>query len=264
MPTLPSRAHIETAHTAIAWLLFQIPGLVSAVRSLHSPLADTLAVTEAVARACQLRHSLLDSYVRETVQEHSWIRDCLADSTTSPAGPSLDFGSQDAFVLALRHYWYRMLICGLLQSLHRIVKDRMTTNVCRKAGVGNDYCVDLQAAEDDDVSAATAISQCLPYASKPDVAAMPLTALATVIPMEFSLGTWNRLLQRQEAADAPDYHKALRMGRWTLDRLHRIGETWRARRTDHERVKKYCDAFAGGPLTEDLCSVRLGATRQVK
>ena len=232
---------LDTAHAAVAWLLVQIPGLVCLVRRTGSYSIDASEVDHVVALAQELCSSEANVYVKETLAEHTWTLDCSNDNARSPTGTSLDFSSLSAFVLATRYHLCRMLLCGVLQTLASFGEATIP--------------IDKQTVEDQDVTAATAICMCLDYATRADPA-MPLTALAMVIPLQVALGSWDRLERRQASTASQDYRRAVRSSDWILDQVHWIDHMWRSTHTNHERMRQLCNLFAGGPAIAGLCDFR--------
>ena len=146
----------------------------------------------------------------------------------------LEFKSLQAFVLATRYNLYRVLICGLVQTLIKL------------GSHSNEF--DIAAVEQEDVAAATAIAMCLPYALKPTVS-RPLTALAMIIPLQLSLGTWTRLQQRHSAGTV-EHQQATRTIDWSIENTNDLMLMWHSKLITLERMAMLCNMCAGGPLLE--------------
>lgn len=231
---------LDIAHTAVAWGLTQLPELVCLVRSAGNS-HDAAAIDHVVNLAQQLYHCQNDLYVQATLEEQMRTAECVHEAARPPDGLAFKFHSLSAFVLATRYYLHRTILCGLLQTIHGFHQHTTVEAV--------------QQAESEDIAAATAIAMCLDYAMRP-VSTMALTALAMVIPLQHGLGSWDRLKRRQATTDTLGYRQAVTMEDWFLDKIHHFDLMWRSPHTNHERMKRACHMFAGGPVVDGVCDVR--------
>ena len=230
---------LDTAHVATAWLLVQIPRLACLVRSSVSDPTNNPVKQTAAAAAFQLYRSDLASYVEDTIDRFSWTTKSSKDAIGSPVSLVLDFSSVSAFILAVRFHLHRVFLCGLLQTL--------------STHHGPLLNIDMDTVEAQDVASATAIAMSVQYATEPGQA-MPLTALAVVLPLQLSIGAWDRLQRRRQRTDGGVCEQAVEMREWYMCHINRLVWMWRGIVTTPERLGALCDMFAGGPTIEDACA----------
>lgn len=229
---------LDTAHVAVAWLLVQIPRLACLVRLTGSDRSKNPAKHAAIAAAYELYNCSLNSCVENTIDHSSWITKSSNEAIGSPVPRSLEFSSVSAFILAVRFYLFRVFLCGLLQTL----------NKHHGALPG----IDMAAVEAQDVASATTIAMCIQYAMRPGPS-MPLTALAIALPLQLSIGAWNRLQRRQQRAGVKSCEQAVEMREWYMYHINYLVRMWRGIIATPERLGALCDMFAGGQAIEDAC-----------
>ena len=227
---------LDVALLAVEYLLVRVPRLVLAIRLTVQNPSDVEARAKAINLTKELYNSDADRYCARALSLHTCTTATEEKTATLPTNAIIEFDSMSAFVLATRYYFFRCLICGLIETLGKLDPDALST--------------DLPSVEQAGISAATSIAMCLDYALRP-APSRPFTVLGMIIPLQFSLGTWIRLQQRQPVG-TPGHQQATRMIDWTITNVNHLSQMWRGPHTDVERVGPICELTAGGPLSESL------------
>lgn len=226
---------LDLALLASDYLLIKVPRLLSLVRSATEYPANIARRSEASRLIKQWYKSTANTYIEKTLEEHMWTARNSDGVMRSPTGEYFEFDRLPAFGLAVRHYSYRILMCGLMQAV-----DSLDTESIDR---------DAVAAQAEDISAATSLAMCLDYALKP-TNAMPMTALGALMPLQAAYAAWYRLEKRQISDDTEDYRLAFKMKDWSLDSIHSLEAVWCDRSSRRERMEEYAEMVSGGRAFE--------------
>ena len=239
----------DVALVMVESLLVQLPRLVCLIRSAMEDPRDLQGRINASDLTQSIYDSAEDMYVKNTLYRHITNVPSANTETDQPYDSIFVFDSLDTFVLAIRYYLYRVLICGLLLRIKSIDADVLPMG--------------LTSIEEADMEAAMSVSRCLEYALRP-APSRPMTALGMMIPLQTAIGTWHRLRKRQISTTTPEYQFARRMEDWSTGAIKDISSIWRCRAMNVMRNELICELFAGGPLLDlvyDYIHVEVGSDR---
>jgi hypothetical protein len=175
----------------------------------------------------------MDSYARGTLKAHS--KEVVArGQSLSPFDTAIHYDYLPAFVLATKYCLYRILVCGLIETLEKLC-------------VPGELPLDMTAIQEADISAATSIFKSLDYALQSDPK-RPLTCLEIIMPLQFGFGSWDRLAKRQRSASSQEYLRAVTMRNRDLEVIDQLLRLWNGSVEQSKRRQAVCAMFAGGPL----------------
>jgi hypothetical protein len=242
---LPPSAHgAKDALRAVQDLYVRIPRLVRLVRcATQHP--DRVAAVEAIRLAQLLYSSSSEVLIRDVLgEEISTTRrlDSLIPNALETA--AFDFHTLEGYVLATQYYTYRVLLCGLINTLCAL-------DCARQA-------FDVEHVRGEDVAASTSIARCVDYALGGQIT-HPVRAMRLRLPLQVAFGAWHRLLERADQLSDTrlQLKKAFTMKLWTVEMLEKIDELWGSDEpTDYYRLEASCLMAAGGPRTPDLARWR--------
>ena len=229
IPPLNRPCDINVALLVVDHLIVQLPRLITYVRAAAGPCSGSQDKLEAIRLVHSLYDSEADSYVGNTLTKHVKKMICSNYDTRSPTGTALDFDSQSTFILAVRYHTYRTLICGLLQTLANV----------RPHGFG----LEIDVIEQQDVASAMAVATCLDYALKAGPS-RPITALAMIIPIQFTFLTWDRLRKRRHPG-SPGHQQALILLDWSMEILSSLHAMWKVPPWYRKNLQYVLPIFAG-------------------
>lgn len=215
------------------YLLVKVPRLLSLVRAAADFPGNIGRRLEAAGLVKEWYKSTANAYIERALERHMWT--VRSSQTRSPAGEHFEFDTLSAFGTTVRHYSYRIFMCGLMQAVDGLDPGNLD--------------VDTAAAREEDVSAAMSLAMCVDYALKPGNA-MPMTALAALMPLQAAYASWHRLQKRQPTTDTEEYHYAIRMKDWSLDSIHALEAVWCDRSSRRERMEEYAEMVSGGKAFE--------------
>lgn len=234
----PTIFSTDNALQAVQDLYVRIPRLVRLTRSALHRHIDEDATAEAVQVAQTLYASPLETCIRQSLANELSTRLAISGLVPAVVGSyCFDFETLESYVLATQYYAYRILLCGLIESL-------CTLNDAKGMFI-------LQDVREADVTAATSVAMFIEYAlgsSKPH----PVRALRLQLPLQVAFGAWDRLQKRQVTSAGFEYDKAIHMKRWSMEMLGKIDDIWGILRTDRGLKESSCEMAAGGPRTGDM------------
>lgn len=228
--------NLDVAAQTIDDILISLPRLVCIVRAAAQDYDDLQSMATAVKLAKCLFNSNLDPMLRKAIENQSQSTDAK-DKT--PFEKCLEFESVTAFMVAIRYFGYRMIICGLLQTLasidtYELFLDRTTAAEARTGSV----------------DAAMSTVMCLDYALRPG-RIRNFLAMEMVWPLEACTGIFMDIQASESSMESSEYIQAAQMVERCAGSLCQISRRWRAGCMPPWRMRELYDVFRGGPLVPD-------------
>lgn len=160
----------------------RLPRLISLVRDCVCEPDNAATAEAALANARKLYDFKIDPLPFNNTERTAKDVDYMREFNNDLLDTWIDFESVTDFVLTLRYYTTRALICGLIERLAQV-------------GVATSNNFDLKEVQDEDIEAAESIAKCCRYALNPAWdPAWP--ALRFLLALRISYGTWKRAEQR--------------------------------------------------------------------
>lgn len=227
---------LDIASAALAEQFSKIPRLARLVRiaAEYPHIDDCLLQAVSLARNMYTNDPgpLISSALIATTLVHT-----ASPKISSHIPDSFHYVSTEDFELANKYYSYRCLLCGLIQKL------------CTLGPIASTR-FNLSTIEAEDIEAANTIAMMVDYALVCEEP-FPRNALRLHGPLECSLGSWHRLEKRTRRFSAEARH-ARKMQDWCLSMAEATLKGWGAKQNSLRLVQTKMEAFAGGPLSEEL------------
>lgn len=274
-------AALDRTAQLIMQQMVQIPRLVLLVRAYSANPFDVNRQVEILELIRHLReHDLQIESDLETLmsgkdgtklEPYTWI-ESAPDLVPSKA---YRFPSIQLFNLAVRHWLTRVLLCGMIETVHSVYfRD---SGCCTPLFPQPFSLFALPTIQSQDVEAATNIAMCLPYAF--DVFAqrsprapvyqkqasasrdpLPLLPLRLLLSLQISFGSWHRLEKRlvKSISQAPseagprnvELLQAQKTKIWVIQHVNHIQSLWNFQHSTYESMERKMEILAGGRYEE--------------
>ena len=240
--SLADNLELHNATHAVEYMLYRIPRLIRTVRQATGDTTKIDALKQAIDMAVELYYSAADTYVRRTVAAFSITKSACSSSIAVLMKEHIfDFPCVQSYTLTLQYYLFRIVLCGILQTLCHTHASMIPIDLAQ-----------IQAA---DIEAATSIAMCTDYGLQAH-ASSPLVALKMIIPLQIGFGTWRRLRLRQSSSVTVDYLYAEQMEWWHINTANVFDDLWHSVKTDYYRMSVIVDTWAGGPMAPWMIACR--------
>ncbi|KAF2816588.1 uncharacterized protein BDZ99DRAFT_566400 [Mytilinidion resinicola] len=224
----------DVASTALIQQFVKIPRLARLVRACAACPTNTVLLSETTQLAEELYFSPVGDLVTRSIGEVGQIQ-TLTPRVAQVLEQSLQYSSIEEFALAIRFETYRVLLSGILQTLHWL--DPFSSQF------------DIEAIESQDTEAATIIAMSVDYAMTVD-RSLPLPALRILTPLQYSFGAWYRLAKRQCGNTQGMY--GVLMQEWSLCTSNAILKDWKAPEDSLSDICTRSESFAGARMVYPL------------
>ncbi|KAH8805197.1 hypothetical protein F5884DRAFT_442366 [Xylogone sp. PMI_703] len=223
----------ELASAGVMKNFIRIPHLIRLTRQCLIDPSDAIAALEATSLAYKLYQNDCQPWASRTLDERAHLIPSSLHHLASIIPESYHFTSVQAYDLALRYYTHRIMICGAIQNLKRVIP---TANL-----------PGLDEVELEELEAAAYITMCTEYAMSLDTV-LPAAELRFLKPLQFTFGVWHRLVQNGAKHGKEQTSRAKIMKTWCTEITNDIHRRWKCPPENERQMEATVEGFAGGVL----------------